>query len=66
MLHKIGMSFAALAVMIVGALALGACEEPGVGMTKGASSPGGGSECVSDKDCKGNRICENGACVSPR
>ena len=26
--------------------------------------PGGG--CQSDKDCKGNRICQNGQCVDPK
>ncbi len=33
----------------------------------GAKSSGSGSGfCQNDRDCKGDRICEKGSCVSPR
>jgi hypothetical protein len=69
---KITMSFtiARAAVALAGALAfLGACEVPVEGRGAKAAGEGTGSgtaECVNDQDCKGDRICENGVCMSPR
>jgi TolB protein len=36
------------------------------GMTQPPPPPTGGSQCMKDTDCKGDRICEKGACVSPQ
>lgn len=33
---------------------------------RGTSSPRAIEGCTMDRDCKGDRICERGACVSPR
>jgi hypothetical protein len=36
------------------------------GAGAGEGSGSGAGECVNDRDCKGDRICENGVCKSPR
>jgi hypothetical protein len=74
---KITTSFTivSVAVALAGAVAfLGACEEmpskasgEGRGAKSAADGTGsGGSDCVNDRDCKGDRICEKGVCTSPR
>lgn len=56
--HKV-LGLGSLCFIVPLALAgLGGCSS-----SKGADD--GGSECDSDADCKGDRICEEGACVNP-
>ncbi len=58
-----------LAALAVGVL--GVVVGCGGEMTESASAPGAGPgsqepACQKDADCKGSRVCERGACVSPR
>jgi hypothetical protein len=50
----------ALAFTLIGA-PLGACSGGSGGGTGQTTS----SECTSDSDCKGTRVCDNGSCVDP-
>jgi hypothetical protein len=72
---RMSFTFASAAAALFGAIAfLGACEEmpskasgEGRGVKSAADGTGsGGAECVNDRDCKGDRICEKGVCSSPR
>jgi hypothetical protein len=36
------------------------------GDPSGTAAPAGGNGCRVDTECKGDRVCEDGHCVSPR
>jgi len=43
-------------------LALAGCDKPAQSTSQASPAPG---QCAKDIDCKGDRICESGQCVSP-
>src|SRR5687767_11147978 len=56
--HELTAFAGARGALLAGALALSGCP--------GTEAPDEVSGCRRDTDCKGDRICEAGACVAPR
>ena len=64
-------TWTARAVVWVAVAALAGCtaaveqQYAGQGAVQPAKAATGGSACAKDTDCKGERVCERGACVDP-
>ncbi len=43
-----------------------ACGAPAHQAVAPSNDPSSSSQCGKDSDCKGDRICDHGQCVSPR
>lgn len=43
-------------------LVIAGCDKPGEATSQASQAPG---QCAKDTDCKGDRICESGQCMSP-
>ena len=62
--HLLMMALASVATTVL--IAILACGGSDKAAAPAANTPEPAAQCGRDSDCKGDRICDRGQCVSPR
>lgn len=63
--NKQGMRMRLPVLVVIAAFAVAACQEPAPQKAATTEQPNEMPQCHKDTDCKGDRICDSGACKSP-